>query len=78
MALSVAAIIIYVPGLNNVVLGGGPVPILALLAPFGAGCGLVLYEFIRVYCRRRGWFGGIPKTNNNLVELVRTTSSIKN
>lgn len=53
-ALIVASIVIYVPGLNNLVLGGGPVPPLALLAPLGAGILLVAYEFLRIFLRRRG------------------------
>ena len=93
VAVTVAAIVVYVPGLNNVVLGGGPVPALAILSPIGAGILLICYEFARRFLRRRGsrhttsvrppnpnpigWFGGIPKTNRNLMELVRTTSSVK-
>lgn len=96
IALVVATVVIYVPGLNNVVLGGGPVPVLAYLAPIAAGTLLIAYEFLRIFLRRRGksrvgsivlvmliiiillgFFGGVPKTNPNLLELVRTTSSIK-
>ena len=96
LAIAVATIVIYVPGLNSTILGGGPVPVLALLAPLGAGFILIIYEFIRIYLRKKGtessiaqeivpitsswilgFFGGMPKTNPNLVELVRTTSSVK-
>lgn len=54
VALAVAAVVIYVPGLNNVVLGGGPVPVLALLAPVAAGLLLLAYELLRIFLRRRG------------------------
>lgn len=56
IALAVAAVVIYVPGLNNVVLGGGPVPALAFLAPIAAGTLLIAYEFLRIFLRRRGKF----------------------
>lgn len=77
IAISVATIVVYVPGLNNVVLQGGPAPFLALLAPLGAGLLLVIYETIRIFLRRHNYFGGVPKRNPNLLELVRTTSSVK-
>jgi hypothetical protein len=77
VSIAVAAIVIYVPGLNDVILGGGPVPVVALLAPIAAGILLIIYEFIQRFLRRRGLFGGIPKTNANLLDLVRTTSSVK-
>ena len=77
IAVGLASVIVYVPGLNDTILGGGPVPPLALLAPIAAGTALVAYEFARRFLRRRGWFGGIPRANRNLLELVRTTSSVK-
>lgn len=77
VAIAVCVIVVYVPGLNDVVLGGGPVPPLAFLAPVAAGIFLILYEFMRRFLRRRGYFGGIPKKNANLLDLVRTTSSFK-
>jgi sodium/potassium-transporting ATPase subunit alpha len=92
IAIAFLVIVVYVPGLNDVVLGGGPVPALALLVPIAAGIFLTLYEFARRFLRRKGtaifcrgqwlewgigFFGGVPKTNFNLLDLVRTTSSIK-
>lgn len=77
IAVGVAALVTYVPGLNDVVLGGGPVPLVAILAPVAAGIFLIGYEFGRRFLRRRGFFGGVPRRNFNLLELVRTTSSVK-
>jgi hypothetical protein len=54
VAIAVALMVVYIPGLNNVVLGGGPVPFVALLAPVGAGILLIIYEFVRRFLRRRG------------------------
>ena len=54
VAVAVAAVVVYVPGLNDVVLGGGPVPVLAILSPVGAGILLICYEFARRFLRRRG------------------------
>jgi sodium/potassium-transporting ATPase subunit alpha len=54
IAIGVAAIVIYVPGLNDYVLGGGPVPVLALLVPIAAGIFLIFYEFGRRFLRRKG------------------------
>jgi magnesium-transporting ATPase (P-type) len=73
----IAVLIIYVPGLNSFVFSAYPFPIIAILAPIALGCLLFAYEFARRFFRRRGYFGGVPKRNINLVELVRTTSSVK-
>ena len=73
----IAVMIIYVPGLNSFVFSVYPFPIIAILAPIALGCFLFAYEFGRRFLRRKGYFGGIPKRNVNLVELVRTTSSVK-
>lgn len=54
--MGVASIVVYVPGLDNIVLEGGPVPFLALLAPVAAGVLLFLYECGRIFLRRRGTF----------------------
>lgn len=73
----IAVLIIYVPGLDSVVFSAYPFPVVAFCAPIAMGIFLFAYEFARRYLRRRGYFGGIPKRNINLVELVRTTSSVK-
>lgn len=54
IAIIVSLMVVYIPGLNNVVLGGGPVPVLALLAPVAAGIILICYEFVRRFLRRKG------------------------
>lgn len=75
---AIAVMIIYIPGLNSFVFGVYPFPIIAIVVPIAMGVFLFAYEFGRRFLRRKGYFGGIPKRNVNLVELVRTTSSVKN
>lgn len=73
----ISAIIIYIPFINSHVFGSYPFPPLAFLAPIGMGIFLFAYEFTRRFLRKKGYFGGVPKRNVNLVDLVRTTSSVK-
>ncbi len=73
----IAVMIIYIPGLDSFVFSIYPFPIIAILAPVAMGCFLFAYEFTRRFLCRKGYFGGVPKRNINLVELVRTTSSVK-
>lgn len=54
VSISVAAIVIYVPGINDTILKGGPVPVAAYGPPFVAGVLLYAYEFLRRFLRRRG------------------------
>lgn len=73
--LSFAAIVVYVPGIQ-MILSTAPVSPLALLAPIATGLLLTIYEYGRKFLRNRGFFGGVPKRNPNLLELVRTTSTV--
>jgi len=73
----IACIVVYVPWINDVLLAGGPVPFLALLCPIGAGILLIGYEFARRFLVKKGVFGEPPKKNINLVELVRSTSTVR-
>lgn len=73
----ISVFIIYIPYINFHVFGAYPFSSLALLCPIIMGLLLFAYEFTRRYLRKRGYFGGIPKRNVNLVDLVRTTSSVK-
>lgn len=73
----ISVFIIYIPYINFHVFGAYPFPPLAFLCPLAMGLFLFAYEFTRRYLRKRGYFGGIPKRNVNLVDLVRTTSSVK-
>lgn len=54
IAIVFAALVVYVPGLNKVVLGGGPVPLVVLVIPIIAGLFLILYEFVRRFLRKKG------------------------
>lgn len=85
----IAAIVVYVPWINTVLFEGGPVPIAAYGPPIAAGLILYIWEVIRRFLRKQGtdfsisfcsdfvvgYFGGVPKKNQNLIDLVRTTSS---
>jgi sodium/potassium-transporting ATPase subunit alpha len=73
----ISVFIVYIPFINLNVFGAYPFPVVAFLAPIAMGIFLFAYEFTRRYLRKRGYFGGIPKRNVNLVDLVRTTSSVK-
>jgi sodium/potassium-transporting ATPase subunit alpha len=77
LSASVAAIVVYVPGLNSVIIRTSPAPIEAYVAPVATGILLYIYEVIRRFLRHKGYFGGIPKKNVNLVDLVRTTSTLQ-
>lgn len=68
------AIVIYVPAINTA-LGAYPFTPLAFLSPIAAGILLWIWEVVRRFLRRRGYFGGVPKKNANLVDFIRTTSS---
>jgi sodium/potassium-transporting ATPase subunit alpha len=70
----IACIVVYVPELNKV-LQAAPVRIEPIAAAFGVAFLMVPYEFVRKYLRKQGYFGGVPKKNVNLLELVRTTST---
>ena len=74
---AISAFIIYVPFVNLNVFGAYPFPPIVFLAPMATGLFLFVYEFTRRFLRKKGYFGGIPKRNVNLVDLVRTTSSVK-
>ena len=74
---AISALIVYIPFINSHVFGAYPFPPLAFLAPIALGIILFAYEFTRRFLRKKGYFGGIPKRNVNLVDLVRTTSSVK-
>lgn len=73
----ISALIVYIPFINLQIFGAYPFPPIAFLAPIAMGIFLFIYEFARRFLRRKGYFGGIPKRNVNLVDLVRTTSSVK-
>ena len=74
---AISAFIVYIPFINSHIFGAYPFPPIAFLAPISMGIFLFAYEFIRRFLRRKGYFGGVPKRNVNLVDLVRTTSSVK-
>lgn len=76
ISAAVAAFVIYVPGVNNIIFQTAPAPIESYIAPVATGILLFAYEFFRRFLHKRGYFGGIPKRNVNLVDLVRTTSTI--
>lgn len=76
-SVSVAAIVTCIPWINWQIFQAYYPPAVALLAGVAAGVILFVWEFIRRYLRRRGYFGGVPKKNVNLLELVRTTSTIQ-
>lgn len=69
--------VVYIPGLNDDVFGIAPAPAIALCGALAGGLLLSAYEVCRRFLRRRGTFGGIPKRNINLLELIRTTSTAK-
>jgi sodium/potassium-transporting ATPase subunit alpha len=75
--VAISAFIVYIPFINSHIFGAYPFPPIAFLAPIAMGAFLFAYEFARRFLRRKGYFGGIPKRNVNLVDLVRTTSSVK-
>lgn len=77
IGISISVLIVYVPFINFTIFGALPIPWIAFVAPLLLGIFLFCYEFVRRFLRKRGYFGGIPKRNINLVELVRTTSSVK-
>ena len=70
-----AGLIVYTPGIQSFFRSDGVLP-LPLLVPLSSGVLLFIYEVIRRNLRMKGYFGGIPKKNQNLVELIRTTTSI--
>lgn len=73
----ISVIIVYVPFIDSKIFGAYPFPPIAFLAPLFMGFLLFAFEFSRRLLRKRGYFGGVPKRNVNLVDLVRTTSSVK-
>lgn len=73
----ISAFIVYIPYINSHIFGAYPFPPIAFLAPLAMGIFLFIYEFSRRFLRKKGYFGGVPKQNINLVDLVRTTSSVK-
>ena len=75
--VAISAFIVYIPFINSHIFGAYPFPPIAFLAPLAMGIFLFIYEFARRFLRKKGYFGGIPKRNVNLVDLVRTTSSVK-
>lgn len=75
--VAISAFIVYIPFINSHVFGAYPFPPIAFVAPIAMGIFLFAYEFTRRFLRKKGYFGGIPKRNVNLVDLVRTTSSVK-
>ena len=77
MSVSIAVIVEYVPFINKDIFFTSPVPPIAFTAPVLMGIFLFMYEFIRRFLVKRGYFGGYPKININLVELVRTSGSFK-
>lgn len=74
---SISCFIVYIPYINFKIFGASSFPVIALIAPIFMGIFLFAYEFVRRLLRKKGYFGGIPKRNVNLVDLVRTTSSVK-
>lgn len=74
---TIASIMIFVPFINSKIFDVTPFPPMAFLAPIAAGVLLFGYEFGRRFLRKKGYFGGVPKCNINLVELVRTTTCAK-
>jgi sodium/potassium-transporting ATPase subunit alpha len=60
-AMVVAACVAYIPALNEVFKTDIP-PALSLAPPFAAGIFLYIYECVRRYLRRIGFFGGIPSS----------------
>lgn len=72
--LFVSVCCVYIPFIQNI-LSTEPVGILPILSPVVGGVFLFFYEFGRRYFMRKGFFGGVPKRNANLLELVRTTST---
>jgi len=75
IGLIVASIIVYTPGVQSII-GSYTLNPIALLSPIAAGIFLFIYEFVRRFLRNKGFFGGVPKKNANLLDLVRTTSTI--
>lgn len=75
VGLAFAAIVVYVPGIQTV-LSTFAVSPLAILAPIASGILLIAYESVRKFLRFHGYFGGVPKRNPNLLDLVRTTSTV--
>lgn len=75
IGLCIASIVVFVPGIQDI-LNSAPPPALALLSPVGAGIFLFLYDSLLKFLKSRGYFGGMPKRNDNLLDLVRTTSTI--
>ena len=69
-----AVFLVYTPGVQEI--GTAEVYGASWGVAFAAGFVMFLYECVRKFFRKRGWFGGIPKKNTNLLELVRTTSTM--
>lgn len=76
-AACVASIVTMIPWINWEIFGAYWPPAVALLSGVAAGIVLYVWEICRRYLRRRGYFGGVPKKNVNLLELIRTTSTIQ-
>jgi sodium/potassium-transporting ATPase subunit alpha len=76
ISAAVICSVVYIPAFNTF-FPSGPVGILAWLMPVGSGILYYSYECIRRHLIMKGYFGGLPKCNVNLLELVRTTTTIK-
>ncbi|RKP15685.1 hypothetical protein ROZALSC1DRAFT_26175, partial [Rozella allomycis CSF55] len=71
----IGSFIIWTPGVQEG-LGSGNVSIYCILASFGIGIIYFVLEVFRKQLQIWGYLGGLPKKNDNLIELVRTTSTI--
>lgn len=75
IGMIISALVVYTPGIRKF-FGGSPVGPIPLMIPLCSGLLLYMFEVLRKFLLRRGWFGGLPRRNPNLVELLRTTTSI--
>ena len=75
IGLCICGLIVYVPFIHRLIMSA-KVHAYVYLVPLCTGIFLFAYEVIRRWLRRRGYFGGVPKKNQNLVELIRTTSTV--
>jgi hypothetical protein len=73
----IASIVTFIPWINSVIFLSYYPPAVALLGGVASGIILYIWEFGRRFLRKRGYFGGVPKRNVNLLELIRTTSTIQ-
>ena len=76
LGVAICVFIMYVPFMHEA-LSSYHIKPMTYLVPVAAGVFLFGYEVIRRFLRKRGWFGGVPKKNQNLVELIRTTSTVR-